>query len=298
MSNKCITGYREIDKNFVLECNKRFDEILNNAVNTVCVEHNVKVLGITGPSCSGKTTLAKKVTDHCLSHGITVHKVSLDDFFKDMYSEKDTLDPKTTDFDSPDTMDMDAFEKFVAELKECGSAEKPVFDFLIGGRTEPETVTMKEGDILLFEGIQVLYPRIARVIHEMGGENIFIFPESDIKVGGRLFSNERVRLLRRLVRDCNFRASSVNLTFDMWANVRKNEEKNIFPYVDMCDIRIDTTQAYELNILKPYLHKYLDEFCEGDEYCELAREILESVHGIEEISSNVLPSDSIYKEFV
>lgn len=296
--SKTITGYKKIDKNYVLECNERFDSILNSAVDKICVHGNVKVLGITGPSCSGKTTFAKKIIGYYSSKNIRVHKISLDDFYKDMYSDKSAIDTKNVDFDSPDTMDMEEISKFIHQLCECGRAEKPVFDFLIGGRGKPEQVEVKWGDIVIFEGIQLLYPEIYKLFRQMGGESIFISPESNIAVGDLLFPAEQIRLYRRLVRDSNFRNSNFNITFDMWSGVRRNEDLNIFPYMDECDIRIDTTQSYELNILKPYLVKCLGESDVKNEYYEKAQEILSYFSNIEGIDASVLPANSMYKEFV
>lgn len=296
--NKTITGYKKNDRNFVLECNEKFDSILNSEVDKICVHGNVSVLGITGPSCSGKTTFAKKIIGYYSSKNIRVHTVSLDDFYRDMYSDKSAIDTKNVDFDSPDTMDMEEIEKFFHGLQKHGRAEKPVFDFLIGGRGKPESVEVKQGDIVIFEGIQLLYPEIYRLFKQMGGESIFISPESGISVGDRVFPAEQIRLYRRLVRDSNFRNSNFNITFDMWDGVRRNEELNIFPHIEECDIRIDTTQAYEINILKPYIEKYLGAVAKDNEYYEKAQSILSDFSDIQAIDASVLPENSIYKEFV
>ncbi len=298
MDLKYKKGYVRIDEAFVKECDREFDDVLNNTVETVCHDNSVKIIGITGPTCSGKTTTAKKVIGYYESHGIKLHVISLDDFFKDQFSKDDFIDPKNVDFDSPDTFDTDLFYSFVTDLFQKGVAQKPIFNFQTGDREVGERIVMGEGDVLLFEGIQLLYPQVEAILHKMHGRSIYICPESGIQIGDVCVTKETLRLMRRLVRDCNFRAADPLFTLDLWASVRRNEDANIFPHAHKCDVRIDTTQRYELNILKPYLEKILPHVeCES-EYYELIEGMLSAVSGIESISRDTLSETSLYNEFV
>ena len=298
MDIKYKTGYASIDEAFVKKCDREFDGILNNTVEKVCHDNSVKIIGITGPTCSGKTTTAKKVIDYYKSHGIKLHVISLDDFFKDQFSKDDFIDPKNVDFDSPDTFDTEEFYSFVTDLFEKGVAEKPIFDFQTGDRSRRERIVNGEGDVFIFEGIQLLYPQVETILHKMHGKSIYICAESGIKIGDVCVSKENLRLMRRLVRDSNFRAADPLFTLDLWASVRRNEDANIFPYAHKCDVHIDTTQAYELNILKPYLEKTLPRVERGSDHYELICNMLSAVSGIESISRDTLSETSLYNEFV
>lgn len=292
------TGHRHIDGEFVRKCDEEFDTQLNETVGRVCRDYSTKIIGITGPTCSGKTTTAKKVIDYYRSHNIKLHVISLDDFFKDQFSREDEIDPKTVDFDSPDTFDTDEFYSFVTNIFTKGEADKPVFDFVTGDRDKRERIIMGEGDVFLFEGIQLLYPQVETLLHKMNGKSIYLCVESGIKIGDIYVSNEKIRLMRRLVRDFNFRAADPHFTLDLWRGVRRNEDRNILPHAHKCDVNIDTTQAYELNILKPYLEKILGGTDRSSEHYTVCREILETVSDIESISRDVLSNNSLYNEFV
>ncbi len=298
MDLKYKTGHASIDEAFVKKCDREFDNILNKTVERVCKDNSVKIIGITGPTCSGKTTTAKKVIGYYESHGIKLHVISLDDFFKDQFSKDEFIDPKNVDFDSPDTFDTEEFYSFVTDLFEKGVAEKPIFDFQTGDRSRRETVINGEGDVFIFEGIQLLYPQVETILHKMHGKSIYICAESGIRVGDACVSKEDLRLMRRLVRDSNFRAADPLFTLDLWASVRRNEDANILPHAHKCDVHIDTTQAYELNILKPYLEKILPRVERGSDHYELICNMLSAVSGIESISRDTLSETSLYNEFV
>ncbi|MBE6547348.1 MAG: hypothetical protein E7667_00520 [Ruminococcaceae bacterium] len=298
MNTQYKTAYPKIDKDFVAECDAKFDRMLNMTTDRICKDRDVRVVGITGPTCSGKTTAAKKVIGYYRSHGIKLHVISLDDFFKDQFSREDEIDPKNVDFDSPDTFDTEEFYSFVTDLFSNGEAQKPIFDFVTGDRSRRETVINGDGDVFLFEGIQLLYPQVDKIIRQMNGKSIYLCAESGIQVGDISVSKEELRLMRRLVRDSNFRAADPIFTLDLWESVRRNEDINILPYAHRCDICIDTTLEYELNILKPYLEKILGEIAPDSEHYSFCRRVLDMLSGINDINREVLSDNSLYNEFV
>ena len=179
-----------------------------------------------------------------------------------------------------------------------GEADKPIFDFVSCDRSRYEHIVRGEGDVFLFEGIQLLYPQVEKLLHKMNGKSIYLCAESGLRVGDVEISPIELRLMRRLVRDCNFRGEEVGFTLDLWASVRRNEDINIYPYAHKCDVRIDTTQPYELNILKPYLERYLGDIEPESEYYGRAQSILAPLRDICEASRDHLSEDSLYREFV
>ncbi len=184
------SGQYKIDQNFIEKCDRELDVILENAVKQLCRNsEGVKVMGLTGPTCSGKTTAAKKLLHHFHENGKKVITVSLDDFFKDLFSRKELANVKVEDldFDSPDTLDMELLSQFVDGIFENGRAEKPIFDFVKGERSRWEEIVCGEDDVLLFEGIQVLYPAVLSIIEEHGGRIMCVRPESGIEIGGKRF---------------------------------------------------------------------------------------------------------------
>ncbi len=293
-------GFTKINSDYIEKCDEEFDALLERSVNKLCAGGDSRVLGLTGPTCSGKTTAAKKLLHHLGDEHKRVITVSLDDFFKDCFSREDLANANVEelDFDSPETLDTDLLAKFVDEIFSKGASKKPIFDFVSGTRIRWEDVECDEDDVLLFEGIQVLYPSVLSVIESHGGKVLAVRPESGIEIGGKRFEPDFIRLCRRLVRDANFRGASPDFTLGLWGSVRRNEESNIFPYMDRCDVRIDTTLSYELNVLAPYIRRILPDIAWGSKHHKESLEILGLLEDVVGIESFVISPDSLYKEFV
>ena len=294
-------GSKKIDNDFIRACDLEFDGRLEAAVRHLGEDKSVRVIGLTGPTCSGKTTAAKKLIEHLGDdEGRRVCTVSLDDFFKDQFSraELENADPTKLDFDSPDTLDTELLGRFVEELFSKGSAEKPIFDFVSGERSRYERVELDGDDVLLLEGIQVVYPSVISVIEEQKGSILCVRPLSGIEMEGKRFEPDLIRLCRRLVRDANFRGASPEFTLGLWDSVRRNEETNIFPHMHRCDVIIDTTLAYELNVLAPYLRRLLSEIDGQGIHKDVKAELMGLFDGIEEIGTEAIAPKSLYREFV
>lgn len=298
MKNKIYVN-NTIDKSFIDMCDKEFDEKLSLAAGAVFTGKE-KIIGLSGPTCSGKTTASNKLAALIGKSGAKMKVISLDDFFKDEFSKTEISrdDAEGLDFDSPDTMDMELLDKFVDDLFTRGRATKPTFDFKTGTRINYSEVTFSDGDVFVFEGIQVMYPQIQKIIEGMDSKILFACPTSGIFVDGCDFEPNEIRFLRRIVRDRHFRDANVTFTMSLWDSVRKNEEINIFPNLHNSCVRIDTTHAYELHILKPYLEKYLTEVSRDSRYYEQAQKILEKLCGIHGADSAWIGKNSLYKEFV
>ena len=297
---KYKNGFGSIDGDFVKLCDSQFDATLERAAESVLKNGNVKIIGLTGPTCSGKTTAAKKLISILNGVGAQVHVVSIDDFYKNQpYRERLDMRYATgIDFDSPDTLDIDELEKFMSDVFAGNTAKLPKFDFRYGIRSGYTEVNAGESDVFIFEGIQVLYPKVVGLLDLYGGRIMYICAESGIETCGKKFEPDEVRLLRRIVRDRLFRATGAEFTFSLWESVRKNEDENIFPYADKADVFVDTTMAYELNVLKPYLEKAISEIETGSKYFDDGMKIIEKISDINPVDRNVIGKDSLYNEFV
>ena len=122
--------------------------------------------------------------------------------------------------------------------------------------------------------------------------------ERGILLGDTAFDRTELRLLRRLVRDYNFRGASPVFTLELWESVRENEELHILPYMDTVDVRIDSTLAYELSALKPYLVPLLSSLPQGHSFRPEGERILDAISRIDEISKTYIPKTSVYREFL
>ena len=283
-------------REFVLACERDFEAHLDESIKEVCSVPGLKTVALSGPTCSGKTTAAGKLVDDFSKHGRRVHVISIDDFFKDTSGLK--KGDESPDFDSIDALDLEEFVRCTDAIFEGRTAKIPRFDFISGARSGYYEIDPDESDLYIFEGIQAIYPEITSVLSSSQGESLCICPQSKLDVGGTVFEPNEIRLMRRIVRDYNFRGASPEYTFFLWENVRKNEDKNIFPYIDSCDVKIDSTLPYEINVLSQFLRPILSSVEKGSKYYTSAKEILEKIEGIEDIPSIFVPDGSIYYEFI
>ncbi len=288
-----------------------FDRRLDEAAAAICadcVEHGIRVIRLSGPTCAGKTTTAAKLTEVLERAGRVVHPVSIDDFFygRDILEEKskDRPDGKL-DYDSVETIDLPALAVCVEELMEKGSTHIPIFDFVTGYPSGYRELTVSAGEepVFLFEGIQAVYPEVAALFAGVPERSIFInvMKETallDDQGNERIFAPDDIRLLRRLVRDEAKRGTPPDLTLTLWHTVRENEENSIFPNAPACDYGIDSNMAFDIHMLAPHLRRIFAEHpYDGDEVADAAR-VLASIEGVEGISADCLASNSLYHEFI
>ena len=286
---------------FVRKCDETFSDSLCAIADKISLNNELKIVSLAGPTCSGKTTAANMLLKRFAQNGMKGHIISIDDFFYDReYLIKMSLAKglKTPDYESIDTIDFEALKLFIDEILESNEVHCPHFDFQTGVRSEYRTISIDKNDIFIFEGIQAIYPDISKILQKHGAASIYIAPLSALTENGHVFYPNEIRLMRRLVRDYNFRNTMPYITFDMWGGVRANEEKNIFPYVDKCTYRIDSTMPYELGILVPHLRRILAEVPKKTDHFPMAVNILERTKDIKGISSEILSEGSIYREFV
>lgn len=301
-SNSVFNNGEEV-KNFVRKCEEDFELQLQRAVDSVCLKEKLPFITLAGPTCSGKTTAAKKIVALLKDRYIDANIISIDDFYYDNEKLKEISYKKglrSIDYDSIDTIDIKALEIFAEEVSTPDTKEVhcPIFDFKQGKRIGYRPIECSENSIFIFEGIQVLYPRIQEILSDRILTNIYICTESSINVSGKIFFPNDIRFLRRLVRDYKFRSTSAEFTFKIWNNVRKNEDECIFPYSKLCEIKIDSVFACEISLLKPYLVKILSEIKDNEICGKRAEDILNKISDIDMISEEYISKDSLYKEFI
>ncbi len=292
---------RKAWESFVQYWDRDLEDRMTGTARALSKIADLRFVGLTGPTCSGKTTAANLLTDYLEHHGHHVHVISLDDFYydKSYLKRRADLNPDIEiDYDSEDTIDVDLFAQKLESLMRGDPTEMPRFDFPSGLRVKGELIDPDPTDVFLIEGIQVLYPRIDKILRRATYRCIYICPESAIEIGCSMFLPNEIRLMRRLVRDYRFRASSPEFTFYLWQSVRANEEKNIVPYAGKCDFFIDSTMPYEIGMLKPHLEKIFSQMPRENEYWKSAQEILERIRSLQDVSDSFITENSLYKEFI
>lgn len=261
-----------------------------------------RVVLIFGPSSSGKTTFAHRLSVHLRAVGLTPKLVSLDDFYKD----RDVLPLEadgTPDLETVDALDTDLLSECVESLL-CGQeAAMPRFDFTTA-RRKPERVPLRMGprDVLVVEGIHALNDRITREIPEemMYGVYVSALHCLNLDDHNRIRTTD-VRLLRRIVRDVRTRSTSPQATIDMWPKVRAGEERWIFPYQEKADVVFNTSLHYELPILKACAYEHLRAIPPEEPQSLVAHRLMKFLNYLLPVGPEVLseiPPLSILREFV
>ena len=259
---------------------------------------DIKIILMSGPSSSGKTTTARKLSLYLKTLGLNPIPLSLDDYFLDR--EETPLDENGNyDFESLRAIDTKLFNSQISKLLKGSKVITPTFDFIKGKKIFKNTVELKEKDILIIEGLHCLNDSLLEGIPRKNKYKIYISPLPFLNIDNdNRISMTDLRLLRRMVRDNRVRGYSPSQTLKSWADVRKGEEKYIFPYQDEADTIFNSTLAYELAVLKTYAEPLLYTVKEDEPEYDTALRLLQLLNFVLPMPSQEVPSISILREFI
>lgn len=292
--------YKEKDiKPFIEKCESVFNEQINEATNLLLHFNDLKFLTLSGPSCSGKTTTANRIISNLAKENIKVFPVSLDDFFRDRDILLEGLpEGVSPDYDSYKATNRDLLIKCLESLFDGKITQMPRYEFIAGKITEYYTLDPNEYDLILFEGIQAVYPQITEIFNEFKYLSLYINVPEDICTNGSLFKGKQVRLMRRLVRDYHHRGADPEFTFLLWENVVKNERKNITPYAKNSYIHLSSLLDYEINVIKKPVLEVLSKMKVSDPHYKDAEELIYKLENVQVFDKSYVPDDSVYQEFI
>ena len=259
-----------------------------------------RIVLIAGPSSSGKTTFAKRLCIQLRVIGQRPIYMGTDDYFvnrDDM--EVDANGEK--DYESLNAVDIDLFCSNMNDLLAGKEVDIPEFDFISGKKIFGKRMTRIDKDqLIVIEGIHALNSKLTEQIPDETKFKIYISPlaQLNVDIHNRVPTTD-VRMLRRMVRDYNFRGHSAAATIDSWPKVRSGEDKNIFPYNGEADVLFNSTLAYEIGLLKKYAEPLLEEITpDQPEYGE-ARRLLDFFRFFRTIENEKdVPNNSIIREFI
>ena len=265
------------------------------------VEEGRRVVLIAGPSSSGKTTTAKRL---CAEIGKLTGEEPLylgtDDYFVEREDSPIGPDGKP-DYEGLDCLDMDLFNDQMEALLDGREVDMPEFDFIEGKKVFGKRITkLRKNQLLVIEGIHSLNDVLTENIERKDKFKIYISPLTQLAVDrhNRL-STADARLLRRMVRDNQFRGSDAEKTLESWPKVRAGESVNIFPYSSSADVVFNSSTVYETCLLKTYAEPLVSAIPETSEQYPEALRILAFMKYFEKIeSSEAVPDNSILREFI
>ena len=263
-------------------------------------EHgNVRMVLIAGPSSSGKTTFAGKLGMSLKINGIKPVTISVDNYFVERVNNpKD--ENGNYDFECIEALDIELFNKQLVDLLAGKEVSLPTFNFKTGCKEyRGNTLKLKEDEILIIEGIHCLNDKLTNLIPK---ENKFKVYISDLTVLNvdyyNRISTTDTRLIRRIVRDYNFRNYTAEHTLRMWYSVNRGEQKNIFPYQEEADVMFNSSIVYELAILKQYAIPLLEQIPQTSKEYSEARRLIALLKYFENMNTDLIPNNSLLREFI
>lgn len=284
---------------FILLSEALHEKKISDLADEILKKKNVKMVLIAGPSSSGKTTFARKLSLALRLNGFKPVTISVDNYFVE---RQDT--PKDEqgnyDFECIEAIDLKLFNDHLVKLLNGETVEVPKFDFKIGTKVYDGT-TMKMGkeDILVIEGIHCLNDRLTSKIPQDEKVKIYI---SDLTVLNidyfNRISTTDTRLIRRIVRDYNFRGYDALTTLKTWYSVNRGEEKNIYPFQEYADYMFNSSLIYELAVFKKYAVPLLKEIDNTHKEYGEAQRIIKLLEYFDDIPDDDIPNTSLLREFI
>ncbi len=269
------------------------------------IAKNIKTRGnnrfvmIAGPSSSGKTTFSHRLSIELMAHGMKPHPIALDNYFK---NREDTPvdEDGNYDFECLEAIDVEGFNEDMSRLLKGERVELPAFNFKVGKREyKGDFLELKDDDVLVLEGIHGLNDKLSYSLPPESKFKIYISALTTLNVD----DHNRVpttdgRLLRRIVRDFRTRGASASKTLNMWASVRRGEEKYIFPFQESANAMFNSHLIYELAVLKPFVEPLLFGITKDDPAYQEAKRLLKFLEYFLSIDTAAIPQNSIVREFI
>ena len=262
-------------------------------------ERGVRLVLISGPSSSGKTTFAKRLGVQLRVLGLNPVLISLDDYFVDR--EKTPRDENGEyDYEALEAIDLEQFNDHLKRLERGESVDIPRYDFISGTRQwHDNPLQLDERSVLIVEGIHGLNPALTPGVPESRKFKIYVscFTSVALDNVSRIATSDN-RLLRRLTRDYRTRGNDALSTLTRWESVRRGEEKHIFPYQENADVMFNSSLFYEISVLRRFAEPILREVPDTvPEYGE-AKRMLKFLDNFIPISPEEIPPTSLLREFI
>ena len=285
---------------FVAEEHARYQQEVQDTARWLAQDVNgCKLVMLAGPSASGKTTTAMFLRAALAALGVETQVVSLDDFYRGRYLAP-RLPDGSYDYEALEALNLDRLHSCMREILTTGHTELPLFDFHIGSPAA-QTRELRIGDraVVIFEGIHALNPIFEQRLPQQSLYKVFVNTVSPIYKGEtKLLARRQLRLVRRTLRDMQFRNSPLEQTLEMWQQVVRGEKEYMFPYVDTVDTLIDTTHAYEPCVFAGQIVPVLEAMDPAHPQAEMAQKLLAAMRQVQPVDPACMPKDSLLREFV
>ena len=283
-------------KGYVQSVNEEYYYQLKKITDNIANTRNEKpVILLSGPSGSGKTTTAFMIEKLLDEAGCETHTISMDNYFCPLSSEEKKLAALgKMDLESPDRIDADLLNEHILAIEMCEEFEIPQYNFKSSTREySGRKFRRKPGELVIFEGIHALNPDVI-FVPDSKLIKLYVSVRTRVTCGDIILHPSKVRLMRRMIRDKNFRKRALRETMNMFHSVESGENKYIMPYKHRSDYDIDTFMAYELNA---YRDSLIDQLRELNDFPELA-DVTQVLEQLVPLDKKDISRDSLICEFI
>lgn len=267
--------------------------------DTIAKNKNIKLITIAGPSSSGKTTFAKRLSLELKLNGLKTVTISVDDYFVER-KDNPVDENGEYDFECIEAIDTDLLNSDLTKLLNGEEIFAPTFDFHEGKKVyDGRKMKLADDEILIMEGIHCLNDKLTYLIPKDQKFKVYISALTVLNVDYyNRISTTDTRLIRRIVRDNQFRGYDASHTLEMWPSVNRGEVKNIFTYQEEADVMFNSSLIYELSVLKDYAMPLLKEIKEDSPLHSEAKRLYAMLSYFKPISEKDVPTNSLLREFI
>ena len=275
-------------------------KIIDIAEQITRERERIRLIMIAGPSSSGKTTFAKRLSVQLKVNGMDPVAISLDDYF--VNREETPLDEDgKPDYESLEAINVEQFNRDLTSLLQGEEVELPAFDFKTGINAPSGKITrVRHDQPIVIEGIHGLNNRLTETIPRSRKFYIYIsaLTQLNLDSSNRIKTTD-ARLLRRLVRDAKFRGYPADATLGMWQSVRRGENNYIFRFQENADVMFNSHLVYELSVLKQFAQPFLEAIDEEAPHHAEAKNLLNILDFFEPMDAlEEIPNNSLIREFI
>lgn len=299
--NQKVEGGNVLD--FVQMCEARHNSMLGELGSMIEKnKEDIRLICIAGPSSSGKTTFCNRVRIELISRGINPVMISMDDYYlpREKICEIQNATRETVDLEHVNCLDIERFNKDLFDLINGEEVTLPRFDFQIGKRVVGRTIKVDEHSPIMIEGIHALNEKLTASIPKHQKFKIYIAPQLPINIDDHSpLSITDLRLIRRIVRDMQFRNYPAANTIDMWQSVRNGEFRWIYPHQEGVDFVFNSALPYELCVLKKLALPTLKQIKDTDPQYLVANRLIKYLKYFKTIDDeSLIPCNSLIREFI
>jgi len=259
----------------------------------------LRLLLVSGPSSSGKTSFSQRLSTQLEVNGLKPIALSLDHYFVNREHTPRDADGKY-DFDSMEALDLPLLKQQIVQLIDGERVSVPQFDFITGQRlAEYKPMQVGPSEILIIEGIHALNPELVTSINRNLIYKLYISALGGLNIDlmSRVPTSE-IRLLRRLVRDDKYRGVTPENTIHQWDSVRRGEYQNIFKFQEEADVMFNSSMLYEMNALRPFAETALQKIPADSPYYDTRERLMNLLSFFEPLDVSKVPFNSILREFI